>query len=225
LTTIQSSVELLEHYHNKLSLEKQLTHFNRISISVERMHHMLNEILLISEAEAGKLNFNPAPINLIKFCLTLVEELEQNGNNQNVVKEINPENRIIFTVEGKIVNADYRPFIDEKLLRQILTNLLSNALKYSDAGSTVQFDLKCLEDKVIFRIQDQGIGIPKADQIYLFDSFYRASNSGTIQGTGLGLAIVKQCVDLHHGEIAINSIEGVGTTFTVTLPLKCHSAP
>ena len=109
--------------------------------------------------------------------------------------------------------------MDEKLLRHFLTNLLLTALKYSAAGSIVQFDLTYLDCKAVFRIQDQGIGIPPADQAHLFESFYRASNIGTIPGTGLGLAIVKQCVDLHQGEIFFDSVEGMGTTFTVTLPL------
>lgn len=220
LTTIQSSVDLLESYYDKLSKEKQLTHFKRISISVERMHQMLKDILLLAEAEAGKLHFNPAPIDLAKFCWGLVEDLEQNAQNPPTLSNVEPKNRISFTVQSTPATPDILPLIDEKLLRQILTNLLSNALKYSDFGSTIQFDLKYLEEKVIFRIQDQGIGIPTADQVYLFDSFYRASNSGTIQGTGLGLAIVKQCVDLHQGKITVDSVEGVGTTFTVTLPLN-----
>ena len=82
------------------------------------------------------------------------------------------------------------------------------------------FDLVCEQKKAVFRIQDQGIGIPIADQAQLFNSFHRASNVGTISGTGLGLAIVKKSVDLHEGDITINSEVGVGTTFSVMLPLK-----
>jgi signal transduction histidine kinase len=70
-----------------------------------------------------------------------------------------------------------------------------------------------------FRITDQGLGIPEEDQQRLFETFYRARNVGTIAGTGLGLAIVKKCVDLHGGHIAVESQVGIGTTFTVTLPL------
>jgi signal transduction histidine kinase len=99
------------------------------------------------------------------------------------------------------------------LLRQILSNLLSNALKYSPADSTVQFNLSFLYNKAIFRIEDQGIGIPQEDLSRLFESFHRATNVGTIQGTGLGLAIVKQCVNLHGGEITVESEVNQGTTF------------
>ncbi|HEY9830704.1 MAG TPA: sensor histidine kinase, partial [Stenomitos sp.] len=113
-------------------------------------------------------------------------------------------------------------FLDEKLVRYILTNLLSNALKYSPPASAVQLDLIGHSDKVVFRIQDQGIGIPLKDMPRLFESFHRASNVAATQGTGLGLAIVKQCVDLHGGQIGVDSVLGKGSMFTVTLP-SIHS--
>jgi signal transduction histidine kinase len=110
--------------------------------------------------------------------------------------------------------------MDEKLLRYIIGNLLSYAIKYSPQGSQVKFDLACDQQQAILRIQDEGIGIPVKDRQHLFKSFHRGSNVGTISGTGLGLAIVKSSVDLHGGQIAVESEVGVGTTFTVTLPLK-----
>ena len=109
--------------------------------------------------------------------------------------------------------------MDEKLLRQILENLLSNAIKYSPNGSTVEFTLSRHQNQAVFQIRDQGIGIPTEDQQRLFETFHRASNVGTVAGTGLGLAIVKKCVDIHQGQIAMDSEIGVGTTFTVTLPI------
>jgi PAS domain S-box-containing protein len=207
LTTIQSSVELLERYRHKFSEEKQLAHLHRIQTATHNMTEMLNEILLISEAEAGKLKFNPKLMDLEQFCCELVEELQQGIGKQHV---------IVLTTQSQGILA----YLDKKLLRQILSNLVSNAIKYSPSGCPVRFNLSCSEDKAIFQIQDQGIGIPPEDQSRLFEAFHRAANVGTIQGTGLGLAIVKQCVDLHKGEITVDSIEGIGTTFTVTLPLN-----
>jgi signal transduction histidine kinase len=110
--------------------------------------------------------------------------------------------------------------MDKKLLRQLLSNLLLNAIKYSPSGGTVQFELASQGDKAIFQIQDQGIGIPREDQPRLFEFFHRAKNVGAIAGTGLGLAIVKKCVDSHDGHITLNSEVGVGTRFTITLPKK-----
>jgi signal transduction histidine kinase len=112
--------------------------------------------------------------------------------------------------------------MDKKLLRQLLSNLLLNAMKYSPYGGIIQFELACQGDKAVFQIQDRGIGIPQEDQPRVFEFFHRAKNVGAITGTGLGLAIVKQCVDLHGGNIAVDSEVGVGTRFTVTLPLKNH---
>ena len=105
------------------------------------------------------------------------------------------------------------------MLHHILTNLLGNAVKYSLSNSTVIFDLIYQHKTVILRIKDSGIGIPIQEQKQLFEPFHRASNVGNISGTGLGLAIVKKCVEVHGGEISLQSQEGVGSTFTVTLPL------
>jgi signal transduction histidine kinase len=97
--------------------------------------------------------------------------------------------------------------------------LLAKAIKYSPDGGTVRFDLFFIQEEVIFRIQDEGIGIPEADQENLFTSFQRGGNVGKIPGNGLGLAIVKHYVDLHGGEINFASKVGVGTTFIVNLPI------
>ena len=206
LTTILSSAELLQDFGNIWDEEKKLKHFLRIQTSVTHMTGLLNDVLLIGKAEAGKLEFKPTPLDLISFCRELTEEMELAAENHT----------IIFCSGGDCTNA----CMDEKLLRHILSNLLSNAIKYSPSGGTVKLELIGEQKTVMFHIQDRGIGIPQADLIQLFDSFHRASNVGTISGTGLGLAIVKKAVDLHNGQIFIKSEVGVGTTFTVKLPLR-----
>jgi len=123
--------------------------------------------------------------------------------------------RINFVKKSQ--NAD--AYVDKKLLRHILNNLLSNAIKYSPHGSLVHFELSCQDAEAIFEIKDEGIGIPVEDKPKLFEAFHRASNARNITGTGLGLSVVKQCVDIHGGKIAVKSELGVGTTFTVTLPI------
>ena len=206
LTTILSSAELLQDFGNIWDEEKKLKHFLRIQTSVTHMTGLLNDVLLIGKAEAGKLEFKPTPLDLISFCRELTEEMELAAENHT----------IIFCSGGDCTNA----CMDEKLLRHILSNLLSNAIKYSPSGGTVKLELIGEQKTVMFHIQDRGIGIPQADLIQLFDSFHRASNVGTISGTGLGLAIVKKAVDLHNGQIFVKSEVGVGTTFTVKLPLR-----
>lgn len=109
--------------------------------------------------------------------------------------------------------------MDEELLNCILTNLLSNGVKYSPPSTEIILKLHCDRQQAIIQVQDQGIGIPTAEQANLFTSFFRAGNARQIEGTGLGLAIVKRCVDLQQGEIQVSSQENIGTTITVTLPL------
>ncbi|HEY9632723.1 MAG TPA: sensor histidine kinase [Coleofasciculaceae cyanobacterium] len=207
LATILSSSELLENYYYKWTVEKKQQYFTRIKAAIQRMVQLLDDVLLIGKAEAGKMTFNPAPLNLRQFCNELVEEVQTSSGSQHKIDTV---------VQGK----DKPACMDEKLLRHILYNLLSNAIKYSPAGTTIHFELNFLLKEVVFQIQDQGIGIPIDDQKHLFETFHRAKNVGTIPGTGLGLAIVKKSVDLHGGRIAVESVMDIGTTFTITLPLS-----
>jgi PAS domain S-box-containing protein len=207
LTVIQSSTDLLSHYHHRWSDEKKLTHFGRITSSVKHMTQLLDDVLTIGKAEAGQLKFEPSPIDLLAFCNELVESLQLSAS---------PHYAINFVGQCNCTNSQ----MDKKLLGHIFTNLLSNAIKYSPQGGSVQFNLLCTSSSAVFRIQDTGIGIPSKDIEKVFESFGRASNVGTIPGTGLGLAIAKKCVDLHGGEITVESELGVSTTFTVTLPLN-----
>lgn len=220
LTTILSSTELLENYSHKLTTEKKQQHFKRIKTATQRMVQLLEDVLLIGKAEAGKLTFNPSSLNLSQFCNELVEEVRLSGSQHNI-------DFVVGTLEQSTTNeAAPTACLDKKLLQHILSNLLSNATKYSPIGSTVYFELSFHRKEVVFKIQDQGIGIPEDDQKHLFETFHRAKNVGTIPGTGLGLAIVKRMVDLHGGQIAVESAVAAGTMFTVTLPLvsdKCLS--
>ena len=210
LTTIQFSTGLLQDYSAKWPEEKKSTHFVRIQLAIKRMTELLEDILVIGKIEANTLPFQPVSLNLEKFCQQLVEEQQLNDSNQHP---------IAFIHQGGDCDAQ----MDEKLLRQILGNVLSNAIKYSPIGSSVCLHLNCQNQEAIFQVQDQGIGIPQADLERILETFYRATNVGTISGTGLGLAIVKRAVELHGGKLAIHSQEGSGTIFTITLPRICPS--
>jgi signal transduction histidine kinase len=207
LATILSSADMLELYGHKWDEFKKLEHLHRIQTAAEHMTQLLDNVLLVSKVEAGKLQIRPAPIDLAQFCCGLVEEMQLIAGNTHTIN---------FISQGQCTNV----CLDERLLRHILTNLLSNAIKYSPQGSTVEFNLVCSRVAAIFTIKDNGIGIPEADQAQLFQSFHRGSNVGTTSGTGLGLTIVKKSVDLHGGEIAVTSEVGAGTTFTITVPLN-----
>jgi signal transduction histidine kinase len=207
LTTILSSAELLEHYGHKWTPDKKLTHIHRIQGTVKHLVQVLEDVTLIGKAEAGKLQLQPVPLDLVEFCHGLIEELQLS---------LGQHHSLVFTHQCHNLNV----CMDEKLLRHILTNLISNAIKYSPNCGIVTVNLVCQDSSAIFQIKDQGIGIPLADQEKLFEAFHRAQNVGNISGTGLGLAIVKRAVDLQGGEITVNSQVGEGTMFTVALPLS-----
>jgi PAS domain S-box-containing protein len=206
LTTIQSAAELLQYY--RWSDEEQQERFQQIHAAVQHMTQMLEDVLLIGKAEAGKLEFNPKLLDLTALCQQFVADLQLSANHQY---------QITFTSQGQANHA----WIDQTLLRLIVSNLLSNAIKYSPENGNVELSLDYDSDYVILRISDEGIGIPQIEQQRLFEAFYRGTNVGTIQGTGLGLTTVKRCVDLHQGTITLASRVNVGTIFTVTLPLTC----
>lgn len=216
LTSILMVTGMLEKYSEQLSEEKKQQYFYQLRAAIKRITHLLDDILILGRAEAGKLEFNPAPLDLVNFCKQIAEDLQFAAGEKYQVNFV-----------PQCVGADYtspiHTCLDENLLRHILTNLLSNAIKYSPEGGNVQFDLICDYKSATFRIQDRGIGIPPADKAKLFTSFYRCSNTGKISGTGLGLTIVKEAVELHGGQITVESEVGFGTTFIVTLPLQSYT--
>jgi signal transduction histidine kinase len=212
LTVISSSAEVIDHYSDRLSSDKKKIHLQRIQSSVNHMVNLLDDVLMINQCEENKLEFNPRTIDLVAFCENIIEDLQLSIKDHQIVfkpLQIGIVQRILTSL---IIQGD------PKLIRQILTNLLTNAIKYSPKGGNIYLHLRAKESKVILQIQDHGIGIPLADQSQIFDSFYRAKNVDTISGTGLGLAIVKKCVELHQGTITLSSQEGKGTVFTITLP-------
>ncbi|NWJ47200.1 MAG: PAS domain S-box protein [Chloroflexi bacterium] len=209
LTTILSSSELLENYSHKLSKERNQELFQRINIAVKNMTQLIDEVLLINRSEAGKLDFNPEWIDLSGVCSTIIEEIQIG---------LGSHHRFDLSIPAapKMVRAD------EKLVRHIVSNLVTNAIKYSKNGSTVHIDLLYKTDKVVFTVRDEGIGIPPEGLNHLYEVFYRATNVGSIQGTGLGLAIVKRCLDVHNGTIDIKSEQGKGTICIATIPLSAE---
>lgn len=205
LSTILLAAKLLEQYSDRWTEAERLQRLKCIQTAAEEMKLLLEDILLIGQAEAGKIQPKLAALNLSKFCHNLVAQMQLHaGHRQTLVFSSNC--------------VDLCVYLDEKLLRQVLINLLSNAMKYSPEGSTIQFSVSCQASRILFQVQDEGIGIPPGDQPHLFESFHRAKNVGKISGTGLGLAVVKQFVDAMEGDITVESRVGVGTTFRVSLP-------
>jgi PAS domain S-box-containing protein len=206
LAAILSAEQLLRHYGERLPAPERTETLDTIASGVQRMSRMLDRVLLLGRADAQMLEFQPAQVDLRRLCGQLVEEarLQHPQGASEVVCEVAPG-----TGPG---------LYDEKLLRHIFGNLLSNAIKYSPGGGQVRFEVRRDGDgSTVFRVRDQGMGIPPDEVGHLFESFHRASNVGSIQGTGLGLAIVKNAVDRHAGTISVDSRLGAGTTFTVRI--------
>lgn len=211
LNFIIGTTQLLTKYKLTLTDEKKQELLDKTEAAAKGIDQLLDDVLLLGRVESGQAGFCLVPLDLPKFCNELVGEF------QSSLKLKPPSDPVTLIFVNHTQSAMVS--LEVSLLRRILGNLLSNAIKYSPPNTEVIFELKVTETEAIFSVQDAGIGIPVADQGRLFDSFYRAKNVGRIPGTGLGLSIVKKCVDLHGGEISLISEEGVGSTFTVTLPI------
>lgn len=210
LSTILSSAELLEHYSEKLPTQDRLDLYRSIETAVKRMTDMLNDVLIIGRAESENTGLQKTPLDVSEFCRDLAEQISRSAP---------PE--VVITV-----HADTHAILmlDESILSHILSNLLSNAVKYSPSGGKVTFSVNCSPTHITFQISDEGIGIPEEEVPRVFDSFHRAKNVGNIPGTGLGLSIVKKSVDQHGGTIHVTSQVGMGTTFSVEIPLEVMDA-
>jgi len=206
LGIIMSAVELLRNYFDRLDEERRSELFEDIHSATRRMGALMEQVLVLGRADAGKLTFSPVPLDLEALCLKLTDE-SQSATVRRCPVEMAFENDLAGATA------------DEPLLRHIFSNLLSNAAKYSPSGSPVEFRVRRDGDAAEFIVKDRGIGIPADDQLRMFEAFQRARNVGEIPGSGLGLLITKRCVELHGGSIGFVSNAGEGTAFTVRLPV------
>lgn len=207
LSAVLSSASLIYQYKERKDYEKQDKHINRIKSSVNHLTQILNDFLSLGKLEEGKIDVKTEAIELNGFLGEIKEEVYS------------------FLKEGQSINIACHDSLrtiqcDTRILRNILFNLISNASKYSDAGKSITTACEPLDEKILFRVIDEGIGIPEEDQKHLFDRFFRASNAGNVQGTGLGLHIVKRYVELLEGEISFTSNYGKGSTFHIGIPLQ-----
>lgn len=214
LSTILLSSESLQINYSQLTEAQKQTNIQRIHLTAKRMNQQIADLLMLTRAEVGKLEFHPELLNLECFCQQVIEDV-QLGISQPIQFTVTEPSFKSFQDKSFLDKA----FLDKNLLRSLLTNLLSNAAKYSPPDAPIQFELSCSSQIATIQISDRGIGIPAADQPRICDPFYRGRNVGDVMGTGLGLAVVKICVELHQGKWAIES-QGEGTTVTVQLPLE-----
>jgi len=205
LSVILSSVSLIEKYPDADQQDKRLKHIHRIKSNVNNLKQILNDFLSLEKLEGGIVQNCPAETDVALLTREAIQDMDGS------LKE---DQHIQLQTEGtpRLIPVDIQ------LLRNILNNLLSNAIKYSPESTTVDCTLYYQPATVDIQVRDRGIGIPLEEQQYLFERFFRATNSTGISGTGLGLSIVKRYLDLMGGHIRLNSVPGEGSTFTVTLP-------
>lgn len=205
LSTVLSSVSLIAKYNSQEDEKKREKHVNRIKAKVHELTEILNDFLSLDKLEHGKVAYNAEQVELVEFINEHCEELKPIAKSKQ---------QLIFNCELESCILE----IDPKVIQHVLTNLCSNAIKYSAEDSVITMVLKDDPENVFISVTDQGIGIPETDQKHMFERFFRANNSTNIQGTGLGLNLVKRYVGLANGTIAFKSEENKGSTFIVTFP-------
>ena len=208
LTSINTSVEILEKYSEHLTQEQKQNNLLRIQDNIQKMKRLLNDVLIIGKSDAGMYKLKLEPVDINQLCNQIIDEFHT---------------FIMFKTKHKFKyetdNLNNRVLLDKDLIKQVIENLFTNAIKYSATGSTVFFKMNFSSRFIIFRVKDEGVGIPEGEVNNLFEPFFRASNTGNVSGSGLGLAIVKRAVELHNGRISVRSTVGKGTEFIITIPL------
>ena len=206
LNIISFTNSLLKRYGAKLSENARQTYIEQIEAGVQQLDWLIDTTISIARSKTKQLQCKPQKTNLEQFCRNSIAQLRSS-------RDTLPE--ISFTVKGKCREIA----VDRQLLASILRNLLDNAIKYSSLDSAIDLILEYGESELIFQVKDSGIGIAESDLPHLFEPFRRGRGQNNVKGSGLGLAIVKQLVELHQGQIEVESKLGSGTTFTVLLPL------
>lgn len=206
LATILSSLSLVNKYTSLENEEKRVKHIARIKSAVNNMTDILNDFLSLSKLEEGKISYDPEEFDFYDLAISVVQDMSS------------------FRRDSQQLNYSYKGekkfYSDKKIIRNILINLISNALKFSDENGIVNVEVVHNGKNVKIKVSDNGIGISDEDKVHLFERFFRGKNATNIQGTGLGLNIVLKYVELLEGNIAVDSELGVGTTFNIDIPIS-----
>ncbi len=204
LSTILTSLSLAVRYEGPENEGNRQKHYNRIKSSVYNLTGILNDFLSLDKLESGMIGCNPEPTQLDVLLQDICDEM------QGICKD------------GQKINVkfagDPKSTIDKNMVRNVVVNLISNAIKYSEEGKPIDVEVQVADGKIMASVRDHGIGIPEADQVHMFQRFFRAQNATNIQGTGLGLNIVKKYLDLMAGDIWFESTYRVGTVFKFVIP-------
>ncbi len=204
LTVIASSVGILRDFGESLDPHRRQLHFDRVQSAIQQITQLLDDMLMADAVAKESLDCQPKNLDIVIWYQAFVEELQQVHQTREIHLNIEEMGRRIRSV-------------DEALLRQILCNLFSNALKYSPPDTPILTTLSLGLHKFSVNVRDQGRGIPVHEQKQIFQPFFRGSNTGHVAGLGLGLSMAKACVIKHAGALEVDSCEGVGTNIYLEL--------
>jgi PAS domain S-box-containing protein len=205
LSTIMGSADLIARYAEGPGSDKVQKHVQRIKGKVRDLTAILNDFLSFERIEQGDVPAAPEHLDIVHVCIGLIEELRgMTKPGQSLEYDHATEERNVTMDRGMLVNT--------------ITNLVTNAIKYSPENSPVQLHTAVRQGSLDLSVIDRGMGIPEADRPHLFEPFFRAQNVLTIQGTGLGLHLVRRYLDLMGGTINYSTTTGKGSTFNVHIP-------
>jgi PAS domain S-box-containing protein len=205
MAAAMGSVDLLTNHFDRFAPAKRLELLARVNSSLLRMTAMLDEVLLLNRLDEKRIEVHLAPLDLRNFLHDLADEIRLGDRDAHRFELYAPNEAVPIVA-------------DTNLLHHILSNVLSNAVRYSPAGTLITVQLEADAKRVQVAVEDQGIGIPPGDRARIFEPFERGSNVGQINGTGLGLNIVKRMTEMIGGTVAVDSAEGRGTRFTLFFP-------
>lgn len=207
LSTILSSVSLIARYTEGHQQSNRDKHIDKIKSSVIHLTGILNDFLSMNKLEEGKVDIRIETFDIIEVWNDVIDEM------YTILKADQKLINTMNTEKGWITS-------DKKILKNIIINLISNAIKYTEVKGEIRCTLDYQDNSFRIYVKDNGMGIPAEDQKHLFERFFRASNAGNIEGTGLGLNIVKKYVEMLHGNMSFQSEQFVGTEFIIELPTK-----
>lgn len=213
LTVIMSSTDLLEHYLQDTTTEAIEKHLEQIRKQVKHLDIQLGDVSTFNKANQTQTQLNLEQMFVVDLLQQLIIGVKATYTDCPPIKLITPHQR----------NESF--LLDPQLIQHIFSNLISNAAKYSDGEGEITIHFVCTDNILHFKVRDKGRGIHEKDKDNLFNYFYRGDNVGQVKGTGIGLAVVKQSVMAHSGKIEFESTLGVGSTFTVTIPIQYSHQP
>lgn len=205
LAVIDSNAQRVLRKLKTMPHDRIVSALEKTRTAVAKLIELMETVLSSSKVDAGTIEFNPGPCPLVDILEESIENQQEISRNHRIITDIDQLNPTIIA--------------DKKLIHHIFANLLSNAVKYSPDADVVWVNGRVEGDAVIIAFRDEGVGIPKEQVKKLFGQFFRATTSKGIAGTGIGLNLVKKLVELHGGSVTVDSVEGEGSTFKVTLPI------